>query len=168
MRVALDTERTNFLWFTGGYSPWRGQAVVTADRIDAAQSGPLADGTTNWIQTTVPGPAAVSFWWKISSETNRYFLRFLIDGVEVTNISGEVDWQRRVLPITTMSAVVRWEFSKDASGSAGKDRAWVDAIEVGALSPVITNAAPDTNIVEQGTTVKMKVDSAGTPPFAFH
>ena len=54
--VALDTDKTNFFWRTGGYSPWRGEASVTADRIDAEQSGPLADGTTNWIQTTVPGP----------------------------------------------------------------------------------------------------------------
>ena len=33
----------------------------------------------------------MSFWWKVSSETNRDSLRFFVNGVEQANISGEVD-----------------------------------------------------------------------------
>src|SRR6185436_1082471 len=79
---ALDTGTTNMLWITGGYSLWFGQDTYAHDRVDAAQSGPLPNNTTNFIETTIAGPLAVSFWWKVSSQTNSDRLRFYINGVE--------------------------------------------------------------------------------------
>lgn len=167
LTLALDTEHTNLFWRTGGYSPWRGQTLVSADSFDAAQSSPVANGATNWLEATLPAPCALAFWWKVSSETNHDFLRFLVDGVEVAKISGEVDWQQRSFPITTANAVLRWAYTKDATGSAGQDRAWLDRIQFLAISPLVTNAAPDTNIVDQGTTVAFKVDASGTLPLSY-
>jgi len=40
------------------------------------------------------GPAPFSFWWKVSSETNQDFLKFIGPEGEV-RLSGEVDWQFR-------------------------------------------------------------------------
>src|SRR5205085_12211900 len=74
LRTALDT--TNLVWLTGGSSAWRGQADYNSDRIDAAQSGVLANNQTNYIQTPVDGPGAISFWWKCSSEAIHDRLRF--------------------------------------------------------------------------------------------
>jgi uncharacterized Zn-binding protein involved in type VI secretion len=168
LNVALDTDHTNFFWRAGGFSQWRGQTATSYDQLDAAQSAPLINNASNWIQTTIDGgPLAIAFWWKVSSETNADRLRFMIDGVEAANISGEVGWQRRSFALTNLSAVVRWEYNKNASGVAGLDRGWVDKIETLHISPLITNSAPDTNIVDQGTTVRFKVEASGTQPISY-
>ncbi len=168
LNVALDTDHTNFFWRSGGFSQWRGQTATSYDQLDAAQSSPVGHSSSNWIQTTIDGgPLAIAFWWKVSSEANADRLRFMIDGVEAANISGEVGWQRRSFALTNLSAVVRWEYNKNASGSAGLDRGWVDKIETLHISPLITNSAPDTNIVDQGTTARFKVEASGTQPLAY-
>ncbi len=167
LSVALDTEATNLLWRIGGYSSWLGQTRVSSDSFDAAQSSPVANRATNWLETVLPGPCALAFWWKVSSETNHDRLRFLVNGVEKANISGETPWRQRAFPIDTAGARVRWEYTKDATNSAGQDRAWLDRIEMLAVSPLVTNAAPNTNIVEQGTTVRFKVDASGTLPLTY-
>src|SRR5206468_2013939 len=136
---ALDTSPTNFQWIAGGYSFWTGQDAYAHDRIDAAQSGPLANNTTNWIETSVAGPLAISFWWKVSSQTNSDRLRFYINGVEQGNISGEQDWRWRTFSVDALTATLRWAYTKDAGGSAGLDRGWVDEITRGPLAPMVTN-----------------------------
>ena len=167
LTLALDTERTNLFWRTGGSSPWLGQTAVSSDSFDAAQSSPVPNGATNWVETIIKGPIALSFWWKVSSETNRDYLRFLVNGTEVARTSGEVDWQRRAFPLELTTATVRWEYTKDATGAAGLDRGWLDRLEFLAISPLITNNAPDTNIVDQGTTVRFKVEASGTLPLRY-
>ncbi len=165
--VALDTDSTNFFWRTGGYSPWLGQMAVSADQFDAAQSSPVINNRSNWLETVIPGPCALTFWWKVSSQTNSDRLRFVVNGVERANISGEVNWRQISVPISNISATVRWEYRKDASGAAGQDRAWVDRIQLLAISPFITNTAPNTNVVDQGTTVKFNVGANGTEPLTY-
>ena len=167
LTLALDTERTNLFWRTGGFSPWLGQTAISSDSFDAAQSSPVPNGATNWVETVINGPLALSFWWKVSSQTNRDFVRFIVNGAEVARTSGEVGWQRQAFPLETATATVRWEYTKDASGAAGQDRGWLDRIEFLAISPLITNNAPDTNIVDQGTTVRYKVEASGTLPISY-
>ncbi|HWN95273.1 MAG TPA: immunoglobulin domain-containing protein [Methylomirabilota bacterium] len=164
--TALDTTNTIF-WTTGGYSPWRGQTDYNFDRIDAAQSGPLPHGQSNWIQTILSGPGAITFWWKSSSETNRDRLRFLINGVEQANITGEVDWRKRTFPILLPQTELRWVYTKDASGSAGLDRGWVDIVEFGPSAPIITNASSSDYYIDQGSSVRLSVDATGTTPFSY-
>src|SRR5207302_629907 len=91
---ALDT--TNLVWTTNGASPWIGQSLVTHDGVDAARSGAIGDSQTTSFQTTVNGPGTLSFWWKVSSETNNDRLLFYIGSSEQGRITGEVDWQLRV------------------------------------------------------------------------
>ncbi|MEY2408331.1 MAG: hypothetical protein QOF48_1001, partial [Verrucomicrobiota bacterium] len=105
------------------------------DGIAAAQSGAAADGTAVTLQTTVTGPGSISFWWKVSSESNNDFLKFFISGVQQTRISGEVEWQRQSFSIPAGSQVLKWTYSKSASGSGGMDRGWVDQVQF----TVVTN-----------------------------
>jgi poly(beta-D-mannuronate) lyase len=164
---AVDTDHTNFIWITSGYTQWRGQTNVVNDRIDAVQSGALPNNQTNYIETTVIGPGAVTFWWKVSSQTNSDRLRFTINGVEAASIAGETAWQKRIIQVNPAEAILRWSYTKDATGSAGQDRGWVDMVEFGPSAPIITNMSPNTNIVDQGTVVELRVDPAGTPPFNY-
>src|SRR5687767_13496705 len=74
---ALDN--ATLIWRTSNEAPWFPQTTETYDGVDAAQSAPISDGEHSWIETTVTGPAPLSFWWKVSSELGYDRLQFLID-----------------------------------------------------------------------------------------
>ncbi len=158
---ALDTPGR--VWIAGGASAWFGQSTVTYDWLDAAQTGPLLNNQTNYIETTVLGPASVTFWWKVSSETNHDRVRFLIDGLEQANISGEVDWRWRSFDLTNFTQVLRWAYTKDASGSAGNDSGWVDQVIIGPASPVITRQPVNTT-ADLGALAYLSVGNTGSKP----
>jgi hypothetical protein len=126
---ALDTP--NLIWATSGSSPaWSGQNLVTHDGRDAARSGAISDGSSCSIQTTVVGPGTVTFWWKVSSETNNDQLRFYIGSSSTpkTNISGEVDWRQETFPVPSGSQALKFSYVRNSSTSRGQDRGWVDEV----------------------------------------
>jgi len=158
---ALDTPGQ--IWITGGSSPWIGQRAINHDGLDAAQSGLLLDGQTNWLQTIVPGPAAVTFWWKVSSESSHDRLQFFVDGQEQANVSGEVDWVWRTFDLTNLNQVLRWAYTKDKKGSAGLDRGWLDQVQFWPLAPLITRQ-PVSQGADSGAMVTFSVgDSSASP-----
>ena len=133
LAAALDTP--GWVWTTGGNAPWFGQTNITHDGMSAARSGPIWYSDMNWMQATVTGPGTVSFWWKVSSEGCCDSVRFLLGGVERANIAGEVDWQPQSFSISAGSQVLRWEYSKDDSGTVGQDAAWVDQVSFTPTGP---------------------------------
>jgi hypothetical protein len=46
----------------------------------------------------------------------------------VVQISGEVDWQQRTVPIPAGPHTLRWTYAKNASLSADEDSAWLDQV----------------------------------------
>ena len=124
---ALDA--TNLIWTTGGsVSSWSGQTVVRHDGVDAAESGPAADSQYSFVKTTVTGPGVVSFWWKVSSEATRDFLRFMLNGLDQFTISGEVEWEFRTFNVPSGPQELQWRYSKNSSLASGQDRGWVDQV----------------------------------------
>src|SRR6185503_7283123 len=63
---ALDVVGMPLTVSTVGTPAWFGQTNVTHDHVDAAESGPIADGTATTIQIVLTGPGNLSFWWKVS------------------------------------------------------------------------------------------------------
>ncbi len=125
--VALDI--AGLTWTLGGDAPWAGQTVTTKDGVDAAQSGAITHSQQSWMETTVSGPGALSFFWKVSSSSGDY-LEFHIDGtLQTGRISGTVDWVQKTYNITGAgNHTVRWRYVKDASTSSGSDAGWVDQV----------------------------------------
>jgi hypothetical protein len=113
---------------TWGNALWFVQTNVAHDGLPAAQSGAVGNGQQASIQTTVVGPGTLSFWWKVSSETNCDLLTFHIDTSQLARISGEADWQQMVFPVSSGSHTLRWDYSKDLDGSSGMDAGWVAQI----------------------------------------
>ncbi|MBF0238840.1 MAG: hypothetical protein HQM12_14140 [SAR324 cluster bacterium] len=71
----------------------------------------------------------MNFHYKVSTESGHDYLKFYIDDVLQGKISGETGWSQS--PDYYVEAGVhrfRWEYEKDASGSAGQDRIWLDNI----------------------------------------
>ncbi|MCI0534337.1 MAG: hypothetical protein L0Z50_03835 [Verrucomicrobiales bacterium] len=121
-------DENGLMWTSGGQTKWVGQTVVSHDNTDAAATGSIGDGQESWIETTLSGPATLSFWWKISSEANKDFLGVEVDGLDPQAISGEVDWQQHTLSLGRGVHIIRWRYVKDVSGTSGWDRAWVDQV----------------------------------------
>jgi unsaturated rhamnogalacturonyl hydrolase len=151
---ALDTP--GWVWTTSGSPAWAGQASVSHDGMDAAQSGAVKDGKTTSMQTKVTGPGLVSFWWKVSSETNKDLLLFYVGGKEKARISGEADWRRQSFSLPSGTQVLKWTYSKNSSKSKGQDRAWVDQVQL-ASSKLATLAQS----VEVATLVPATMTLAG-------
>jgi hypothetical protein len=143
LTAALDTP--SWLWTTGGTGPgWAGQTNLTHDMVDAAQSGVVTNGQTNWLEATVTGPGTLNFWWKVSSETNYDFLRFSTNGVEVARIGGEVGWVQTNFALAPGVQTLRWAYTKDRSVSRGRDAGWLDQVSftpsaIAALTVASTN-----------------------------
>jgi Viral BACON domain len=126
---ALDTLGFPFTWSVVGNSTWFGQSYISHDGVDAAQTGAVPDGGAVTLQTSVIGPGTISFWWKVSSEPNKDGLKFFINGAQQVRITGEVDWKWQTYNLASGSQILKWTYSKDASGAAGWDRGWVDQVQ---------------------------------------
>ena len=116
---------------TGGNSNWFAQTSETHDGVSAAKSGSIGNSQQTWMETTVVGPAEVSFWWKVSSESYCDWLRFAVDGNEQLRISGTSGgWEKRTTTLGSGSHTLRWSYTKDGSVSSGSDCGWVDQLTV--------------------------------------
>ncbi len=121
---------TRFPWTFSGNANW---AVVNAGQYEGnftAISGAIEDNQASSIsvmlQVNAAGP--VSFYRKISTESNYDFLRFYIDGVQQGQWSGTADWGQVSYQVTTGAHTFTWTYDKDGSVSSGSDCVWVDYI----------------------------------------
>jgi hypothetical protein len=163
--LALNT--TNIDWITAGDASWYMETNVTHDGI-AAQSGSITNNQTSVAQTTITGPGTLTFWWKVSSQTNHDLLYVTANGTTQAVISGQVDWQLRTVYLGSGTQLVQWTYAKDAGGSAGTDAGWLDMVSLtpGMTSPMITSQPANIALLP-GQTAVFSVSAQGTPPFVY-
>jgi hypothetical protein len=118
-------------WVTAGNTPWVVTEQSSAAGQWSARSGVMTDNlvspqVSSLILSTNFQAGNVSFSYRVSSEPLYDYLKFSVNGVEVQRWSGEVGWATFVLPITAGSHILRWDYVKDASQSAGLDAAFLD------------------------------------------
>ena len=82
------------------------------------------------IYVDVPYDSYVSFYQKVSSEANYDKGKFYIDGIEMSSISGEIDWEYAIFNVTQGAHLYRWEYSKDVSVSSNSDAYFIDNIRL--------------------------------------
>tara|TARA_B100000927_G_scaffold92222_1_gene74537 strand:+ start:51 stop:3539 length:3489 start_codon:yes stop_codon:yes gene_type:complete len=124
-----------FLFRSGGSAPFEIEA--SGDSLagnNRAQSGGVGDGEESWLEVTVDGPDYLGFWWKVSSEEGYDFLSLSVDGELRRSLSGERDWEYRVIAIPPGSHTVRWSYNKDSSSLNGADRGWIDFLQLASRS----------------------------------
>lgn len=155
--VDEGTDQPTLNWSSTGQALWHTQTTTTHDGIDAAQSGVIGDNETSSMTVTIAGPETISFWRKVSSEQGRDLLRFQIDGVTQDEISGEIDWTLVSYILPSGPHVLTWTYLKDASNSAGDDRAWIDEVSLGPLAPL-----PDYNALLETTGLVWQTTAGAT------
>lgn len=157
---------SNVLWTTDNTnSPWYGQTTISHDGIASAETFVLGDNQHTSLKTTVTGPATLGFWWKVSSQTNADYLTFATNRLA---ISGEVDWQHQTVYLPAGLIPLDWTYTKDASNSAGLDRAFVDEVTLvaGGTAPFITSQ-PVSRTSLGGAPATFAVGADGTPNLAY-
>jgi len=161
---ALDT--TALVVSSHGNPRWYAETNMTHDGLHAAQSAEIGNNTASSMRMWVAGPVSVSFWWKVSSETNHDFLSFSAGGVVLTNISGETGWQQCTVVTPAGNQILQWTYQKDALGSAGLDAGWVDQLVITPIAPSIITQPVGTNAVG-GESYTFTVSAFGTPPLTY-
>lgn len=159
---------SNLLWTSLANPVWYGQTNISHDGVASAQTFLMTDGQQAVLQTTVTGPGTLSFWCKVSSETNSDVLAFNVNETNQLALSGEVDWEQHSFFLPAGLLNLAWTYSKDAAGSAGQDAAWVDQVSfvAGGTAPfIMTQPADQTSL--GGAPVAFSVVANGTPALAY-
>ncbi len=151
---ATDTEdwetgdMSSFDWVTGGTADWFVTDQEQYEGTYSARSGDINDNQSSYISLTqeVYASDVISFWYKVSSESNYDYLRFYIDNSEQNSWAGEIGWTYAEYTVSVGSHTFKWEYDKDGSVSNGSDAVWIDLIhfpptEVAAIFTVSTNDA---------------------------
>lgn len=127
---AVETGGDNLVWSMENTS-WFTQSIQTQDGQDALQSGPTTRADNSAIETTIAGPATVSFWWKVSSEFSADFLKFRLDGgALLLTTSGEQSWSQRIIYVDSGSHTLAWSYEKNSTLDIGEDAGWLDLLEI--------------------------------------
>jgi len=125
---ALDVTGQTFT--LTGNGNWYSQTTTTYYGGDAARSGAIGHSQSCSMETTISGKTSVKFYWRVSSEANYDYLRFYIDGVLKSSISGSTSWAQKTYTVTTGSHTLKWTYVKDASVVSGSDCGWVDYLQL--------------------------------------
>ncbi len=131
--IVEDFELGNFSsyeWQTGGNAAWVIMDGHSWEGNHSAKSGVITDNQTSnlWIDWDVAFADSISFWFKVSSEANYDYLRFLSNGVELGKWAGQVDWRKAGFLLPAGPTTLSWRYTKDYSVSNGDDCAYLDYI----------------------------------------
>jgi Peptidase family C25./Propeptide_C25. len=137
-------------WENDSNHPW---TFVTEDPYEGTyclRSGTISDNSsTNLTLTHEAGVNdTISFYYKVSSETNYDKLHFYIDNVEKETWSGTASWSKVSYPVSAGNHTYKWSYSKDSSVSNGSDCAWIDYVSLPAERTMAGTAGLDINICE--------------------
>jgi len=122
---------SQYPWQHSGNANWSIVSDTVYEGTYAAKSGVITDDEQSTLQVEINADGEnISFFKKVSSESNYDYLRFCIDGIEQNKWSGNVSWSQESFPITPGPHIFKWSYTKDYSISTGSDCAWLDQIRI--------------------------------------
>jgi hypothetical protein len=132
-----DGTFNNFEWEFAGDADWSVVTETPFEGVYCVKSGDVGDNQSSdlILSVNVLADGDISFYKKVSSESNYDYLRFFIDGYGPGQWSGEVGWSEETFPVTAGNHTFKWSYDKDSSISNGSDCAWVDYIIFPPLQP---------------------------------
>lgn len=122
----------------GGNANWALQTANVQAGTNGAGSGSIGDNEISYMEYSFTAPASgatVSFYQAVSSESGFDYLRFYIDGVQQSQISGTVSYTQQSYSLAQGTYTLRWSYEKDSSQSTADDRGYVDTILINGAAP---------------------------------
>jgi carboxypeptidase D len=114
---------------TGGNANW----FITTGSYHAgtrsAEAGNINDSQYTYLERVIDG-GDLSFWYKVSSETNYDFFNFYINGARQLHVSGAGNWAYYSTTLAAGTHTLKWEYTKDGSVSSGSDTVWIDDLQL--------------------------------------
>jgi hypothetical protein len=128
--IEAGVDNSTYSFSTGGTRPfWGSLGSWSNSGGDCATSGTITHNQTSSFSTTVNCVSSISFQWRVSSEANWDYLRFYINGVQQSAISGNTAWATVTYALNPgQSNTLEWRYTKDGSVSSNEDRGFVDAV----------------------------------------
>lgn len=141
---------SQFNWYEGGIQPWTITGSETYEGVYSSRSGVISHSQTSQLilDYEVGEDGEISFFRKVSSESNYDYLMFYINDVMAGQWSGTLPWEEVSFPVTAGFNTFKWEFMKDGSVSSGDDCAWIDYI----ILPVMTACPGPSNLEASSVT----------------
>ncbi len=135
--TALDTSallvnglNNNFTFSTtpNTQNAWFRSTLTAMTGPRSAQSGAILDNETSYMEITRKvGDGDMTFARKVSSAVGDV-LTFSIDGAVQNTWTGDQDWSVITVPVTAGTHVFRFAYTKNGSGTAGLDAAFIDDV----------------------------------------
>lgn len=127
-------------WNFSGNNSWViDDATVYAGSF-SARSGTIYNNETSSLSISlfVNTDDVISFYQKVSSETNYDYLRFYIDDELKDNWSGNGSWEFETFDVESGFHTFKWEYYKDGGVSSYQDCGWIDNITFPSASLIVT------------------------------
>lgn len=119
----FDWQMGNYGWEITAANPYEGTYCAKSQTISHNQNAELS------LVLDIPADGEITFFRKVSSESNYDYLRFYINGQMQEEWSGEVSWSEVSFPVPAGDDTeFKWAYEKDYSVSSGSDCAWIDYI----------------------------------------
>ena len=138
----------NFDWQFGGNADW----VISTDAYEgtySAKAGTIthSQSTSLYLEVNVLSAGELSFYKKVSSESNYDYLRFFVDNNEMGSWCGDISWSQETYQIAAGEHTLKWQYDKDGSVNTGSDTGWIDYIifppigiePIGIVSGIVTD-----------------------------
>ena len=131
-------------WNLSGNNNWVIDDLTVFSGNYSAKSGMISDNQTSLLSISlyVQEESEISFYQKVSSETNYDYLRFYIDDELQDSWSGNGSWEFETFIVGSGFKTFKWEYYKDGGVSSYQDCGWIDEIIFPITSVLVT---PDEN-----------------------
>lgn len=146
-----DFETGNFEqynWQFTGNQPWETSNQYPYEGLFSARSGVITGNQTSELKISfeVMNDDSITFIRKVSSEPADK-LQFYIGNTLSGEWSGTNEgWRREAFAVTPGYKTFRWVYSKNATGTSGSDRGWVDNIHLPSPVALTIWAGPDASV----------------------
>lgn len=121
---------TEFAW-SNGNNPWEiTTSEVYAGNYSARSKSNLNNSSSSElsIPMNLAQAGTISYFRKVSSESDWDKFAFYIDGSKKEELSGEVEWGQASFNVSAGNHTFKFVYTKDGSISNGSDCAWIDNI----------------------------------------
>jgi len=144
-----------FPWATAGNTVWSVNGSDVYEGSYSAQSGTITHSQVSELSVTlqVSTNDDISFYRKVSSESNYDYLQFWVDGTMIDQWAGEVAWGQVSFPITAGAHTFKWVYDKDGSVNSGSDCAWIDYIIFPPIETPTPNISVDQSLIVYGDVI---------------
>lgn len=117
---------------TSGSQNWYVQSAQVGAGTYAAASGSITHSQQSNLTATVTltAPAVLTFKYRVSSENNYDYLRFLVNGTQTSQWTGSIGWGTYTYNLPAGTHTLVWRYIKDGSQSSGEDKGYIDDIYI--------------------------------------